>query len=92
VVDRAPDTSTAEDLVSLSGELLDDIDDILESNSVEDAKFVLEGLDDIKPLTLADLIREGSQMNGQAFGAFVVGEGTCALGAAYKAAEARGLV
>lgn len=42
--------------------------------------------------TLADAIREGGKVTNQIVGAWVTDEGSCALGAAYISAAARGYV
>ncbi len=90
-----PGDSEAEELVALSDELLDEIDKVLDQSAIQVLKdrFVLEGLDDIKPYTLADAIREGSGVTDQCIGGWTnkeLGE-TCALSAAMLAIRARGI-
>jgi len=63
-------------------DLLDEIDEILDVEVVA-----------TETLKLSDLIRNGSKMNKQAFGAFKTGVGeTCALQAAYENAQQLDLV
>ena len=87
--------SEADELVALSDELLDEIDKVLDQSAIQTLKdrFVLEGLDDIKPYTLADAMREGSTVSDQCIGSWTdvkLGE-TCALSAAMLAIRARGI-
>jgi hypothetical protein len=49
-------------------------------------------LDVLTSYTLADAIREGSSVTGQRRGGWITDEDSCALGAAYIAAKARGYV
>ena len=42
--------------------------------------------------TLADAIREGSSVTSQKVGGWIEGESSCALGACYIAAQARGYI
>ena len=89
------DTTTADALVAKSEELLDEIDELLNVDTINTLRQVLDDLDDVKPYSLADAIREGSTVTDQAIGAWVssnteAGE-TCALSAAMLAIRARGL-
>lgn len=49
-------------------------------------------LDVLTSYTLADAMREGSSVTGQRHGGWIDGDESCALGAAYLAARARGYV
>lgn len=50
------------------------------------------GLDVATSYTLADAIREGSRHSEQLHGGYLQEESSCALGAAYLSAKARGFV
>ena len=89
------DTLQPKDLTELKAEtdaMLDEIDRVLDQDSIQRARDTLEALSDVKPYTLADAMREGSMFTDQAIGAWTtpVGE-TCALSAAMLAIRARGL-
>lgn len=87
----AADVDTAE-VIASTDVLLDEIDRILDQNAIETLRGTLAGLDDVKPYTLADAIREGSSVTDQAIGAWTTPQGeTCALSAAMLAIRARGL-
>ena len=79
------DTRTdAEQLLADTDALLDEIDDVLDDQPTAT---------DVTPFTLADAIREGAALSGQAYGHFTMPTGeTCALGAAMAAIKVRGLV
>lgn len=49
-------------------------------------------MDVLTGYTLADAMREGSSVTGQKIGGWVDGNQSCALGAAFLAAKARGYV
>lgn len=77
-----PRTSEHEELLDATDALLDEIDEILELNPEPEV-----------PLTLAQLMREGSQLGPKSRGRWKGEEGaTCAMSAAYEAAKARGLI
>lgn len=77
-----PTSPSDREILDVTDTLLDEIDDVLETE-VKSSEI----------LTLGDLIRNGSQLNPQAIGAYrgPAGE-TCALSAAYEAAQILGLV
>ena len=61
---------------------------------VEELKAMLAGIEEtvmMRPLTLADVMREGSKITTQAF-TWGDGESACALHAAAISAKARGLL
>lgn len=85
------ESESAKEAVEKSTKLLDDIDALLDQDAVLVLKQALKD-DKGKPLTLADLMREGASVTDQAIGAWTRPSGeTCALSAAMLAARARGL-
>lgn len=75
-------SESATNVIEAADAMMAEIDEVLEVQSTEE-----------KPLTLADMIREGSLLAPQAIKAFRTPQGeTCALQAAYEAVKARGLV
>lgn len=61
---------------------------------VEELKRVLADIEVkvVSGYTLADAIREGASVSGKATGTWVYGSRSCALGAGWIAAKARGYV
>ena len=91
-----PDVSDSKAVVAKTDALLDQIDQILE-NAQEEWDWKVGDLDESRAYTLADAMREGSEVTDQAIGTWANvketgqrGE-TCALSAAYLAIKARGL-
>lgn len=75
-------TDEVAELLDDTDALLDEIDAVLDETAVPKVAF-----------TLADAIREGCELAPQSFGHWQDEKGaTCALGAAYQAIKARGLV
>jgi hypothetical protein len=61
---------------------------------IDELKNMLSGIEEevmMRPLTLADVMREGSKITTQAYG-WGDGENACALHAAAISASARGLI
>lgn len=91
-----PTVPSVSEVKSSTDKLLDEIDQILAE--VGDEIRAYAKVDDDKPYTLADAIREGATATKQAFGAWTnKGETpeeneSCALSSAYLACAARGLV
>jgi hypothetical protein len=78
-------SNQSDEILEETGDFLDEVDALL-AESISEQK-------ETKPFTLADAIREGAKMGPQVYGEFGNQEGaSCALGAAYLAAQARGLV
>lgn len=62
---------------------------------VDELKTMLAGIEEtvmMRPLTVADLMREGSKVTKQAVGSWGDGENACALHAAVISARARNLI
>lgn len=62
---------------------------------IEELKTVLSQIEEevmMRPLTLADLMRQGSMVTEQKIGGWGDGENACALHAATIAARAHGLI
>lgn len=88
---EAVDTTSSKELVAKTDELLNEIDDML-AETIERFNAEFEELEEDKPYTLADAMREGSSVTNQAIGQWTGAQGeTCALSAAYLAVKARGL-
>ena len=87
-----PSSETAEAVLESTERLLDDIDRLLDQEAVKTLQDRLDGESEDKPLTLSDLMREGSSVTDQAIGTWTKPTGeTCALSAAMLAARARKL-
>lgn len=87
-------SESAEAVKAETDKLLDDIDKLLSQDAIQTLQERLDEFDpeNNAPLTLADLMREGSSVTDQAIGAWTRPTGeTCALSAAMLAARARGL-
>lgn len=91
-----PDVADSKEVVAKTDALLSEIDQIL-AKAQDEWDWKIAPLDDEKPYTLADAMREGEQVTDQAIGSWMQvkeagqrGE-TCALSAAYLALKARGL-
>jgi hypothetical protein len=88
------DTTDSKALVAKSDTLMDEIDAILDQNAVQ--KIRETAVETSAAYTLADAMREGSQVTDQAVGTWTrrkpgdVGE-ACALAACMTAVRARGL-
>ncbi len=90
--DSPSQSKTTEAVKESTDKLLDDIDRLLDQDAIKSLQERLEGEQTDKPLTLSDLMREGSSVTGQAIGQWTKQTGeTCALSAAMLAARARGL-
>ena len=85
---------SSEEVLEATTKLLADIDRVLDQDAIANLKDQLKEVDptEEKPLTLSQLMREGSSVTDQAIGQWVKPTGeTCALSAAMLAARARGL-
>lgn len=77
------DTDTDTDTVAAPGRDLAPIEKLREELALIEEKVVLG-------FTFADAIREGASVGGQLVGGWVKGNRTCAQGAAWVSAKARG--
>lgn len=84
-------STDATDILAQTDTLLDEIDRLLDVETIESLRKTLTELDDVKPYSLADAIREGSMVTDQAIGKWTAQGETCALSAAMLAIRARGL-
>lgn len=87
------ETKSSAEIVAKTNDVLDQIDKILAEVEEEIRQHAeAKQTDEVKPFTLADAIRLGSEVTNQAVGAWSTQSGeVCALAAAYLAVQSMGL-